>query len=64
MFAKRPFGGRDGHMESSNRAVKTACDIQVDGKCGPKRLKMAWKQLTELPGRGPTDVDVATVPAR
>ena len=80
-----------GHVESSNGAVKTACDIQVDGKRWPGRPKMAWKQLTErdcrewkllaidphdrhtwrsgvrsamhaasqLPGRGPTDVDVA-----
>ena len=82
-------------MECSNGAVKTAFDIQVDGKCGPERPKMTWKQLTErdcrerklsaisphdrhpwrsgvrsamgaasqLSGRGPTDVDVAPVPA-
>ena len=36
-----------GHVESSNGAVKTAFDIQVDGKCGPGRPKMTWKQLTE-----------------
>ena len=36
-----------GHKEHSNGAVKTACDIQVDGKCGPARTKMTWKQLTE-----------------
>ena len=30
-----------------NGAVKTAFDIQVDGKCGPGRPKMTWKQLTE-----------------
>ena len=68
---------------------------QVDGKRGPGRPKMTWKQLTErhcrewnplainphdrhiwksgvrsamcaasqLPGRGPTDVDVAPLPA-
>ena len=36
-----------GHVEHSNSAVKTACDIQVDGKCGPRRPKMTWKQLTE-----------------
>ena len=84
-----------GHMERSNGAVKTAFDQQVDGKRGPGRPKMKWKQLTErdyrewklsvidhhdghswrsgvrtaihtasqLPGRGPTDVDVALVPA-
>ena len=34
-------------VERSNGAVKTACDIQVDGKRGPGRLKMTWKQLTE-----------------
>ena len=84
-----------GHEECSNGAVKTAFDIQVDGKHGPGRPKMTWKQLTErdcrewkllaidphdrhtsrsgvrsairaasqLSGRGPTDVDVALVPA-
>ena len=36
-----------GHMELSNGAVKTAFDIQVNGKCGPGRPKMTWKQLTE-----------------
>ena len=82
-------------MEHSNGAVKTAFDIQVDGKRGPGRPKMIWKQLTErdcrewklsainphdrnmwrsgvrsamhaasqLSRRGPTDVDVAPVPA-
>ena len=34
-----------GHVERSNGAVKT--DIQVDGKHGPGRPKMTWKQLTE-----------------
>ena len=33
--------------ECSNGAVKTAFDIQVDGKRGPARPKMTWKQLTE-----------------
>ena len=85
-----------GHVERSNGAVKTAFHIQVEGKRGPERPKMTWKQLTErdcrewklsainphdrnmwrsgarsamlaasqLSGRGPTDVDVASVPAR
>ena len=35
------------HVERSNGAVKTAFDIQVDGKHGPERPKMTWKQLTE-----------------
>ena len=35
------------HVESSNGAVKTAFDIQVDGKHGPGRQKMTWRQLTE-----------------
>ena len=38
-----------GHVERSSGAVKTAFDIQVDGKRGPGRPKMTWKQLT---GRG------------
>ena len=36
-----------GHVEHSNGAVKTAFDIQVNGKCGPGRPKITWKQLTE-----------------
>ena len=36
-----------GHVERSNGAVKTAFDIQVDGKHGPGRPDMTWKQLTE-----------------
>ena len=36
-----------GHVERSNSAVKTAFDIHVDGKRGPGRPKMTWKQLTE-----------------
>ena len=36
-----------GHVERSNGAVKTAFDIQVDGKRGPGKPKMTWKQLTE-----------------
>ena len=36
-----------GHVERSNSAVKTAFDIQVDGKGGPGRPMMTWKQLTE-----------------
>ena len=34
-----------GHVERSSGAVKTAFDIQVDGKHGPGRPKMTWKQL-------------------
>ena len=36
-----------GPVGPSNGAVKTAFDIQADGKCGPGRPKMTWKQLTE-----------------
>ena len=36
-----------GHVERCNGAVKTAFDIQVNGKRGPGRPKMTWKQLTE-----------------
>ena len=34
-------------MERSNGAVKTAFHIQVEGKRGPGRPKMTWKQLTK-----------------
>ena len=33
-----------GHVECSSGAVKTAFDIQIDGKRGPGRPKMTWKQ--------------------
>ena len=36
-----------GHVECSNGAVKTAFDQQADGKRGPGKPKMTWKQLTE-----------------
>ena len=36
-----------GHVERSSGAIKTAFDIQADGKRGPGRPKMTWKQLTE-----------------
>ena len=36
-----------GHVEHSRGAIKTACHIQIDGKCGPGRPKMSWKTLTE-----------------
>ena len=37
-----------GHVECSNGAVKPACDKQVDGKHGPGRPKITWKQLTAI----------------
>ena len=40
-----------GHLEHSSGAVKTAFDIQVDGKRGAERPKMMLKQLTERDGR-------------
>ena len=36
-----------GNVERCNGAVKTAFDNQVDGKRGPGRPKMTWKQLIE-----------------
>ena len=36
-----------GHVEHSCGAVITACDLQVDGRWGPCRLKMTRKKLTE-----------------
>ena len=84
-----------GHVERSSGEIRTACDIQIDGRLGAGRPKLTWKNLTEkdcrewklttvdtqerstwrsgarsamhaasqLPGRGPTDVDDAPAPA-
>ena len=41
-----------GHVECSNGAVKTAFDIQVDGKRGPGRPMLTWKQLTGIAESG------------
>ena len=80
----------------SSGAIRTAYDMQIDGKRGAGRPKQTWKKLTEkdcrewkltavdpqerstwrsgvrsamraasqLPGKGPTDVDDAPAPAR
>ena len=32
-------------MERSNGAVRTACDIQIDGWRGARRPKLTWKKL-------------------
>ena len=78
-----------GHVEHSNGAVKTAFDIQVNGKRGPGRkmterdrrewklsaidphdrdiwrsgVRSAMRAASQLPGRGPTVVDMAPIPA-
>ena len=84
-----------GHVERSSGAVRTACDIQIEGRQGAGRPKLTWKKLKErdcrewrlttvdpqerstwrsgvrsfmhaasqLPGKGPTDVDDAPAPA-
>ena len=36
-----------GQVECFKGGVKTAFDIQIVGKHGPRRPKMTWKQLTE-----------------
>ena len=36
-----------GHVERSGGAVRTACDIQIDGRKGAGRHKLTWKKLTE-----------------
>ena len=85
-----------GHVAHSSGAIRTAYDMQIDGKRGAGRPKQTWKKLTEkdcrewklttvdpqerstwrsgvrsamraasqLPGKGPTDVDNAPAPAR
>ena len=34
-------------MEHSSGAVRTACDIQIDGRQGAGRPKLTWKKLME-----------------
>ena len=36
-----------GHVEHSSGAVRTACDILVEGRRGPGRPKLKWRKLTE-----------------
>ena len=36
-----------GHVEHSSGAVRTACDIQFDGRRGGGRPKLTWKKLME-----------------
>ena len=34
-------------MERSSSVVRTACNIQIDGRQGAGRPKLTWKKLTE-----------------
>ena len=36
-----------GHVELSSGAIRTAYDIQIDGKRGAERPKQTWKKLSE-----------------
>ena len=36
-----------GHVERSSGAIRTACDIQIEGRRGAGRPKQTWKKLTE-----------------
>ena len=36
-----------GHVEHSSGAIRTACDIQTDGRHGAGRPKLTWKRLRE-----------------
>ena len=36
-----------GHAEQSSEAIKTVCDMQIEGKRGPGQPKMTWRTLTE-----------------
>ena len=36
-----------GHVERSNGAIRTACDIQIDGRQGTGRPKLTLKKMTE-----------------
>ena len=35
------------HVEISSGAIRTACDIQIDGRQEAGRPKLTWKKLTE-----------------
>ena len=45
------------HVERSNGAVRTACDIQIDGRRGTGRPKLTWQKLLEKDCREWTKVD-------
>ena len=34
-------------MERSSGAMRTGCDIQIEGRRGAARPKLTWKKLTE-----------------
>ena len=36
-----------GHVENSSGAVRTVCDIQIDGRQRAGKPKLTWKKLTE-----------------
>ena len=36
-----------GHVECSSGAIRTACEIQIDGRPGAGRPKLTWKKLSE-----------------
>ena len=36
-----------GHVERSSGAVRTACNLQIDGRRMAGRPKLTWKKLTE-----------------
>ena len=36
-----------GHVECSGGAIRTACDIQINGRQGAGRPKLSWKKLME-----------------
>ena len=36
-----------GYVERSSGAIRTACDIQIDGRRGTGRPKLTWKKLTK-----------------
>ena len=36
-----------GHVERSSGAIRTAYDMQIDGRRGAGRPKQTWKKLTE-----------------
>ena len=54
-------------MERSSGAVRTACDIQIDGRRGGgawrSAVRSAMVAVSRIPRRGTTDVDDVPAPA-
>ena len=65
-LGRKGFAGSDMYVKHSSGAIKTACDIQIEGKsvsCDKDKwrssVRSAMRAASQLPGGEPTDVDDA-----